>query len=156
MGLLETGREEVVSVDPDTTVSDIAQIMFDRSVGSVLVQKDGHLEGIITDRDLVTELLTDQGATNLFEESSDTTDLTARDVMTPDPVTVDRELEFAKVLRQMSDAHARRIPIVDDDEVVGIVTLDDCLVRIAGESTRVSAKLDSLADVIRSESPDLE
>lgn len=53
----------------------------------------------------------------------------------------------------MADAATRRIPITTDGEVVGIVTLDDCLVRIAGESAQVSAKLDSLADVIEAESP---
>lgn len=41
MGILETGREESVSVDPDTAVRDIAQTMFDQSVGSVIVENDG-------------------------------------------------------------------------------------------------------------------
>ena len=156
MGILETGREDVVSVAPDApdaTVEEIAQTMFDQSVGSVLVEENERLEGIITDRDLVRELLTENGAANVFEDTSAAAKLTAQDVMTSDPVTVDHDLEFPKVLKQMTDATARRIPITKDSEVVGIVTLDDCLVRIAGESQRVSAKLESLADVIESESP---
>lgn len=52
MGILETGREDVVSVDPETSVKEIAQTMFDYSVGSVLVVDNGTLEGIVTDRDL--------------------------------------------------------------------------------------------------------
>lgn len=74
--------------------------------------------------------------------------------MTPDPVTVDQDLEFPKVLREMAEATARRIPITEDGEVVGVVTLDDCLVRLAGESEHVSAKLESLATVIRGQSSD--
>ena len=154
MGILETGREDVVSVAPDATVEEIARTMFDQSVGSILVEDNGRLEGIITDRDLVVELMTGDGAANVFEDASAAAELTAQDVMTSDPVTVDQDMEFPKVLRQMADAVARRIPITRDGEVVGIVTLDDCLVRIAGESERVSAKLESLADVIEAESPD--
>lgn len=154
MGILETGRDDIVSVAPDTTVKEIAQTMFDQSVGSVLVEDNGRLEGIITDRDLVVELMTGSGAANMFEDASGAAELTAQDVMTPDPVTVDQDMEFPKVLRQMADAAARRIPITKDGEVVGIVTLDDCLVRIAGESQQVAAKLESLADIIEAESPE--
>lgn len=154
MEILETGREDVVSVIPDTSIEEIARTMFDQSVGSVLVTENGELKGIITDRDLVVELMTGSGAANVFEDASVAAELTARDVMTADPVTVDHEMAFPKVLREMADASARRIPVTKDREVVGIVTLDDCLVRIAGESERVSAKLQSLSDVIEAESPD--
>jgi CBS domain-containing protein len=100
--------------------------------------------------------MTGNGATNVFEESSAAADVTAQDLMTTDPVTVDYEMEFPKVLREMENAAARRIPITKDGDVVGIVTLDDCLTRIAGESEQVSAKLGSLAGVVRKESPDQE
>lgn len=154
MGILETGREDIVSVAPDATVEEIAQTMFDQSVGSVLVEENGDLRGILTDRDLVVELMTGNGATNVFEDPSAAADVTAQDLMTADPVTVDYEMEFPKVLREMENATARRIPITKDGDVVGIVTLDDCLTRIAGESEQVSAKLESLAGVVRKESPD--
>ena len=154
MGVLETGREDVVSVAPDTTVEEIAQTMLDESVGSILVEEDGELKGILTDRDLVVELMTGDGAANVFEGSSAAADVTAEDLMTTDPVTVDHEMEFPKVLREMENAAARRIPITKDGDVVGIVTLDDCLTRIAGESEQVAAKLESLARVAREESPE--
>lgn len=88
MGILETGRKDIVSVAPDATVEEIARTMFDQSVGSVLVEDNGHLEGIITDRDLVGELMTGRGAANVLEDASGASDLTAQDVMTPDPITV--------------------------------------------------------------------
>lgn len=154
MTILETGRDDVVSVTPDATVEEIARTMFDQSVGSVLVEENGDLEGIITDRDLVVELLTGDGAANVFEDPSAASELTSRDLMTADPVTVDHEMEFPKVLREMENAAARRIPITWDGDAVGIVTLDDCLRRIAGESEQVSAKMESLAGVVREESSD--
>lgn len=154
MELLETGREDVVSVASDATVREIAEKMFEQSIGSVLVDENGDLKGIITDRDLVVELMTGNGAANILEDSSAAADVTAQDLMMTDPVTVDHEMEFPKVLREMENASARRIPITRDGDVVGIVTLDDCLTRIAGESEQVSAKLESLAGVVREESPD--
>lgn len=144
-GILKTGREDVVSVDPDTPVEEIARAMFDQSVGSVLVEDNGRPEESITDRDLVVELMTGNGAATVFEDASAAAELTAEDLMTPDPVTVDHEMEFPKVLRKMADAAARRVPITEDGDVVGIVTLEDCLVRTVRESEPVSAKLESLA-----------
>lgn len=154
MTLLETGREDVVSVASDATVAEVAETMFDQSVGSVLVEGDDDLAGVLTDRDLVIELMTGDGAADVFEDASTASDLTAGDLMTTDPVTVDQDMEFPKVLREMEDAGVRRIPVTDDGDVTGIVTLDDCLTRIAGESEQVSAKLDALAAVVREESPE--
>lgn len=85
--------------------------MFDQSVGSVLVTDNGSLKGIVTDRDLVIELLTGNGVANVFEDSTGVADLTAQDVMTANPVTVDSEMEFPNVLIQMADAKARRIQL---------------------------------------------
>ena len=73
--------------------------------------------------------------------------------MTPDPIILDRGMEFPKVLRQRADVATRRIPITTDGEVVEIVTLDDCLIRVASESAQVSTKFDSLADIIEAKSP---
>jgi CBS domain-containing protein len=153
MAILETARENVVSVAPGTPVEEIAQTMFAESVGSVIVEEDGELEGIITDRDVVVELLTGAGAANIFEDPSAAADLTAQDLMTSDPLTVDHEMELPKVLREMEDAGARRIPVTKDGTVVGIVSLDDVLTQVAGESEQVSAELQSLASVVRKESP---
>lgn len=153
MAILETARENIVSVAPGTPVEEIAQTMFAESVGSVIVEEDGELEGIITDRDLVVELLTGAGAANIFEDPSAAADLTAQDLMTSDPLTVDHEMELPKVLREMEDACARRIPVTKDGAVAGIVSFDDVLTQVAGESEQVSAELQSLASVVRKESP---
>lgn len=154
MEILEVGREKAVSVESDAPVAEVAETMFDKSVGSVLVEEDGDLAGIITDRDLVIELMSGYGAANIFENTSEASDFTAGDLMMTNPVTVEKDMEFPKVLREMENAAARRIPVTDDGDVIGIVTLDDCLKQIAGESEQVSAKLNSLADVVRQESPE--
>lgn len=148
-------REDVVTATPETSLQDLARAMFDRNVGSVVIVDDGEPVGIATDRDLTIELLAERGDVNLFDADIAIDEVTASDVMTTDPLTVTTEDELPRVLHQMSDAHARRIPVVDGDgRVAGILTLDDVVIHLAGESTHVSAQLDNVAEVIRSESPE--
>lgn len=147
-------KKDVVSVGPDAFVREIAEAMFDRSVGSVVVVEDDEPVGIVTDRDLAVELLAEDGPVNLFEADVNIGEITAADVMTTDPLVVDTDDELPRVLHHMDEAHARRIPVVDDEgALVGILALDDVMVHLAGESTHVSAQLDNVASVIRSEFP---
>jgi CBS domain-containing protein len=56
-------------------------------------------------------------------------DLTARDIMTPDPVTVSRDLSVTDAARLMVDRHIGALPVVEDDVLVGLVTEDDLIMR---------------------------
>lgn len=155
MNVRKLAREDVVSAGPDATVREIAETMFDRSVGSVVIVDDDEPVGIVTDRDLTVELLAEEGPVNLFETSVELAEITAADVMTADPLVVEVDDELPRVLHHMDEAHARRIPVVDGEgALVGILTLDDVTVHLAGESAHVTAQLDNVASVIRSESPD--
>ncbi|WP_440009251.1 CBS domain-containing protein [Halomicrococcus sp. SG-WS-1] len=150
----QLARTDVVSVTPDTSVSEAAQTMLDRTVGSVLVtDDDGSLVGVVTDRDIAVELVAQDGSSSLTQEDVTLETLTAQDVMTTDPLSVEADAKIQRVLRTMNDTYVRRIPVVADDRVVGIITFDDLVLHLAGECTHVSAQLDSLAEVIRAESP---
>lgn len=152
-GIERIYNETVVTVSPDASVEEVAQTMFEESVGSVLVAEDGELRGIVTDRDLTVELLAEDTDYNVFTGDTDLSTVTAADVMTTDPLTVGPDDEVPHVLDQMRDAVARRIPVVEDGEAVGIVTLDDLLVHLAGEHQRLAADTRAIADVIEAESP---
>ena len=154
MQIEKLANEEVVTAGRDSPVRKIAELMFDHSVGSVVIVENDEPVGIVTDRDLAVELLAEDGPVNLFEPDVELADVTAEDVMTADPLVVDADDELPRVLHHMDEAHARRIPVVDDDGgLVGILALDDVVVHLAGESAHVSAQLDNVASVIRSESP---
>ena len=147
-------RKDVVSVGPDTSVRAVAEAMFDRSVGSVVIVENDEPVGIVTDRDLAVELLAETGSVNVFEADVDVETITAADVMTAEPLVVGMDDQLPRVLHHMDEAHARRIPVVDGEgALAGILALDDVVVHLAGESAHVSAQLDNVASVIRSESP---
>lgn len=112
------------------SVFEAARALADHHVGTVAVQEEGRLIGIVTDRDLALRVIG-------LDLNPRTTRL--RDVMSPEPVTLaptDSEEQAVKLMRAR---HVRRIPIVDEGRVVGLVTLDDLLMthaldaRTAGE-----------------------
>lgn len=154
VGIENIYRENVVTASPDASVEEVARTMFDESVGSVVVTENGELRGIVTDRDLTVELLAEDSDYNVFDGDVDLSTVTAADVMTTDPLTVEPSAEVPAVLDRMLDAIARRIPVVENGQVVGIITLDDLMIHFAGEYQRLSADLRAIANVIEEESPD--
>jgi CBS domain-containing protein len=146
--------EAVGQVAPNTKIAEVAQTMVTQSrcARCAVVEADDQLVGIITDRDLIAALLTDDSEFNVLTAERDGTEVRAEDVMTPDPLTVSPDAEVPRVLRQMNQATARHVPVVEDESVVGIVTLDSLISHLAGEAAHVSAQMDNLSGIIRSES----
>ncbi|WP_254546967.1 CBS domain-containing protein [Halomarina pelagica] len=146
-------RKDVVCVPDDATIGEVARTMVEANVGDVLVTKGDELVGIVTDRDLVVHLLTDEHGTNVLAEGGSGSELTAGDLMTGDPLTIESDARIPRLLHHMNQASVRRVPVVEDGDLVGIVTFDDLVVHLAGESAHVAAQLDSLSDVVHAESP---
>jgi len=127
---------EVITADSNTAIADVAARMKSENVGSVLVLDESDLVGILTDRDVALSLADDP----------DATDRTAGDVMTEDPVTVAPGASVFELLERMDAAGVRRMPVVEDDSVVGIVALDDVLGLLAAE-------FEDAMDVVDRQSP---
>ncbi|MFP4632124.1 MAG: CBS domain-containing protein [Halobacteriota archaeon] len=136
-------QDEVVTARPDEPIVSVAKTMKESNVGSVVVVDDGEPVGIVTDRDL---------AVRVIAEERDR-DVTAEDVMTPELHTVDVDEEISEVIRELGDGGVRRIPIVEDGKIAGIITLDDIVVLLSVELNGISGELGSVTEVIRSHSP---
>ena len=130
-------REKVVSIGTDASVVEAAELMRDRNVGSVVVVEEGSPVGIVTDRDL---------ALNAIGDDVDARSLTVAEVMSEDLLTVEPGTGVLDLMREMSSEGVRRVPVVEDGELLGIVTLDDLIVLL-------SMELQSMANLIRAESP---
>lgn len=133
-------RSELVTASPDTPVRELAESMRRQGVGSVVIEREEEPVGIVTDRDLAVEIIA---------EGKDTTETTARDVMGRDPITADADEGIFEVCQLMRERSIRRLPVVDDGKLVGIITLDDLMVLLDDE-------MGDLSDVIRTESPSWE
>lgn len=98
---LPPGR--LLSVEPDTTVAEVAREMRVEDSDSVAVMTDGRLVGIITERDLVRAIA----------DGVNPKQATAGVIMTSDPVTVDAEEDVSVVALRMMRLGVRHLPVVD-------------------------------------------
>jgi len=127
--------KQVVTVEPGTPVEAIARLMVEHRISGVpVVEPSGRLVGMVTDGDLYrrAELSTDQHRFNWLElfwsgraDAKDyvmTHGRTARDVMTPNVYAVAPDTSLQQVANLLSDRHVRRVPVVADDRLVGIVS----------------------------------
>lgn len=120
MKVREVMSKNVASVDPNTSVEDIAKIMKDMNIGSVPVCEGNKVVGIVTDRDIVIRDL----AINKGSKS-----IKARDIMTVGLSTVEPDMDIHDAANLMSEKQIRRIPVVESGNLVGIVALGDLAVR---------------------------
>jgi signal-transduction protein with cAMP-binding, CBS, and nucleotidyltransferase domain len=137
MRIGELARSDVVTVPLDASLVTVAETMRDAGVGSVVVMDAGKPRGIVTDRDLVVYGLADD---------ADPTSSTAKTVMEEDLFTVDVNQDVFTTTVEMRERAVRRVPVLDDGSLAGIITLDDLLVVLAEE-------LAALAAVIEAEFP---
>jgi CBS domain-containing protein len=103
------------------TLNEAAQMMRDQEIGDVLVmRKDGSLCGLVTDRDLVVRGLA---------EGHDPSSTSVEEVCNHDPVTLSSDQPVEEAVSVMRQYNIRRLPIVDGESLVGIVSLGDLAIE---------------------------
>jgi CBS domain-containing protein len=121
MEIRELMTASVVTADPATPVREVAALMRERNVGSVVLVRDGEPVGIVTDRDLAVSVLADGRSAEDH----------ASDHATAPVVTGEPGMDVAAACELLVQHGIRRLPIVDSDarRLIGIVTLDDLAAR---------------------------
>lgn len=125
----EICNRNVIIATRDSSVTELAQLMREHHVGSIIIieqQNECNIPvGIITDRDLVIELLS---------KDVDSKSISAGDIMSTDLVTVRESNHVYDTLKLMRGKGIRRMPVVNDENVlVGILTVDDLLDVVISE-----------------------
>jgi CBS domain-containing protein len=113
-------KRDVMRLSPSATVADAAKAMRDSNIGTIVVEEQGKLFGLVTDRDIVVRALAedrDPKSTRLSDTCSKT--LVS---LTPDDDT-DRAVQL------MRERSIRRIPVVENEKIVGIVSLGDLAIE---------------------------
>jgi CBS domain-containing protein len=148
---------EVVTVHPETPVGEIVRMLLDRDYRALpVVDSDGVLVGIVTNRDLVErgglsariELLGALGGAALERElaASGARERTAADVMTREVACVAPDEALRQAAHLMAERHIKRLPVVDQvRRLVGIVSRVDVL-RTMGEDYHVPTRDETAAD----------
>jgi CBS domain-containing protein len=121
MEIREVMTESVVTAASGAPVRDVAEMMRERNVGSVIVlDGEGMVVGFVTDRDL---------AVSVVANARPAEDPVSAHATAP-VVTASPALEVREAVELMVANGIRRLPIVDDGRLTGIVTLDDLAMRI--------------------------
>ncbi len=103
---------EPTTVGPDDAVAEAATHMREEDCGSIPVTKDAKLVGIITDRDITVRCVA-AGADPKTQKVSE--------IMSADPITVTPDTDADEAARMMAEFQVRRLPVVDDGRLVGIL-----------------------------------
>ncbi|HYG98847.1 MAG TPA: CBS domain-containing protein [Terriglobales bacterium] len=109
---------KLVSADQEQTVSDAARLMKSNNVGAVPVLNNGELVGIFSERDIMNRVV----AEGLNPQTT-----VLRDVMSPGPLTVGAQESVENCMVLMKRHGVRHLPIVDGNQLVGMVSLRDIL-----------------------------
>ena len=117
--------QDITSVKPDDTIRRCAKIMQNDNIGCLPVCDGNELVGIITDRDIILRAVA---------ENKDTDKLTAKEIMTIKPYTCDCGCELEEAQKVMSEFQIRRIPIMENNKMVGILTLGDIALTDSDEN----------------------
>ncbi|HHX96718.1 MAG TPA: CBS domain-containing protein [Clostridia bacterium] len=114
MRLKDVMTDEVIAVEPDASVLEVALIMKKENIGSVPICEGTDVVGMITDRDIVLRVVC---------EKKDPEKVKCREVMTERLVVGKPQMNVETALELMGDAQVRRLPVVEEGHLVGFITL---------------------------------
>ena len=125
--VLKTKGGRIITIGPDATAPEAVARMVENNIGSLpVVEADGRLVGVISERDLMREL---------HDRGDHFSHALIRGVMTLDPVTCDIDDEVDAVMGLMSERRIAKIPVIDRGRLAGIVSVGD-VVKLLYEHTR--------------------
>ncbi len=122
--LLDAKGRDVESISPDESVLDAIMQMAEKGIGALVVVDDGSLAGIVTERDYARKVI-------LKGRSSQETPVS--DIMTADIVTATSDESVQSCMNKMTDRRIRHLPVVDNDEITGMISIGDLVKAIIAD-----------------------
>ena len=136
--LKSKGDDAVVTVAPGTAIGKAAEVLSNRRIGAVVISPDGkRVAGILSERDIVRELGRRGGA--CLTDPVDT-------IMTAKLTTCTRHESTNNVLQRMTDGRFRHMPVMDGDQMVGLISIGDV---VKARLAELSAEKDALEGMIK-------
>ena len=115
----------VIPVSPDTPINDVLAMFRKEHIRRAPVMKDGKLIGIVSERDLLNATPSSVTTLSVWEMHYLISKVTIKDVMKKNVVTVDQDTPIEEVARIMADKKIGGVPVVNGENVVGIITETD-------------------------------
>jgi CBS domain-containing protein len=132
--LLDSKGHDVISVAPDLSVFDAIKLMADKLVGSLLVMNDEELRGIVTERDYARKVI-------IKGRSSETTSVS--EIMSTEVLTTSSSQTVNQCMELMTERRIRHLPVVEDNRVIGMISIGDLVQAIIADQQEEIEQLES-------------
>ena len=132
--ILQSKNESIFTVGPDITVYRAIELMCQKNIGAIIIEDDGRLAGIFTERDYARKVV-------LKGRSSK--DTLVSELMTRDPFTVNSDTSVDDCMALMNDKHIRHLPVVDKGTIMGVVSVGDIIRFMIDEQRTIIEHLEN-------------
>lgn len=116
--VIDAMTKQPIVASSNTSLKDCAKIMSDNKVGSLIIKDNGKLLGIIKERDIVRSAVL---------ENADAEKVLVKDYMIKDVITITPDEDIYDAIVKMRDLDIRFLPVVDNDAIIGLLTVKDIL-----------------------------
>ena len=131
--ILQSKPHGVLSISPEASVLDALRLMAEKEVGALVVLEDERLAGIFSERDYARKVI-------LHGKSSK--DTPVREIMTPKVVYVRPEQSVEECMALMTDKRIRHLPVLQDNRVIGVISIGDVVKEVISEQRFVIEQLE--------------
>jgi len=131
--LLNTKSAQIFSVTAETSVLDALSVMMNKNISALLILEGSQLLGIFTERDYARKIIL-QGKTSA--------DTLLSEVMTANPITVSTDDSLDHCMKTMTERHIRHLPVVVDNQVIGMVSIGDVVKFIIEDQKQTISQLE--------------
>ncbi len=130
--------QKVLTVGPKATLKEAVKMLCDLNVGALIVSEgEGDIQGIISERDILHEC----------GKEADFANVLVSDVMTKNVITIDSDKDMKVAMELMCTARVRHLPVVDNGQVHGIVTIGDVVKSMReSDSAKFASFLERFAE----------
>lgn len=130
----EKDIQELLSIEPSQTLTDALTIMAEYKIGALLVMKNKKMVGIVSERDYAREVV-------LKKKSPKTT--LVEDIMTRKVISLSGTDTFEKGLEVMTERRIRHLPVMQDEEILGMVSIGDLVKEMIAHQKHLISQLES-------------
>ena len=130
--ILKSKGSDVVTISPDKTLSQAISLLNERKIGAVVVVEDGRVRGMLSERDIIRSL----GAAG-----AEALDHPVAQVMTSNVFTCERTDTVDQLMDAMTGGRFRHIPVIENHELIGIVSIGDVVKQRIAETEMEAEQL---------------
>ena len=131
--MLDTKGREVIAIGPDASVFDAICLMAENGIGALAVMQDGSLVGMLSERDYARKVII---------KGRSSRETRVGDIMTADVVTTTSSETVANCMALVTDRRIRHLPVVEDGEVIGMISIGDLVQAIISDQQAAIEQLE--------------